>query len=96
MFTNPETGAYSVRAPVSYVKSMGDFFMSKQRRIDELMQLASEEGFALPYPPEVIIGLEDLGLYVDLTTGLTGSSDERFSLTAIGEATVAAMGGSDE
>lgn len=55
-------------------------------RIQELLTLAAEEGIALPYSPEVIIGLEDKGKYVDLITGLIGDADERISLTVLGEA----------
>lgn len=55
-------------------------------RIQELLNLAAEEGITHPYPPAVIIGLEDKGRYVDLTTGLIGDANERVSLTVIGEA----------
>lgn len=59
-----------------------------EKRITELRELAREEGITLPYPPEVIIGLEDRGKYVDLVTGLIGDENERFSLTVVGEASV--------
>lgn len=65
-------------------------FGSRQKRIDELNELAAEEGITLPWPADVIVGMEESGQYVDLTTGLTGSDQERVSLTVIGEAWVAA------
>ena len=55
-------------------------------RITELLDLAAKEGITLPYAPDVIIGLEDRGHYVDLTTGMVGDSNETVSLTPIGEA----------
>lgn len=58
------------------------------KRITELKELAAAEGITLPYPPEVIIGLEDRGKYVDLVTGLIGDANERVSLTVVGEAAV--------
>lgn len=58
------------------------------RRIEELEQLARDEGITLPYPSEVIVGLEEKGRYVDLQTGLIGDSSERVDLTALGEAVV--------
>lgn len=57
-------------------------------RVQELLDLARDEGINLPYAPEVIIGLEDKGKYVDLATGLIGDANERISLTVIGEASV--------
>lgn len=65
-------------------------FGSRQKRIDELNELAAEEGITLPWPADVIVGMEERGQYVDLTTGLTGSDQERVGLTVIGEAWVAA------
>ena len=56
------------------------------KRIQELQDLAAGEGMILPYPPQVIIGLEDKGKYVDLATGMIGDSNERISLTVVGEA----------
>ena len=38
-------------------------------RIAELIELAQAEGLTLPYPPEIIIRMEDAGNVVDLTTG---------------------------
>lgn len=69
--------------------------MNPDPRIAELLALAAEEGISLPYPPEVIIGLEDKGAYVDLTTGLIGDAGERVSLTLLGEAN-AVVNGVDE
>lgn len=60
------------------------------KRIDELLELAAEEGIELPYPPEVICALEDTGAVVNLETGeiLPGEADRPYSweLTVIGEA----------
>ncbi len=56
------------------------------QRIAELEQLAAEEGIALPWPAAVIAAMEERGQYVDLTSGLTGSDQERVSLTVVGEA----------
>ena len=64
--------------------------MEQDKRIQELLDLAEAEGITLPYSPAVIIGLENKGLYVDLTTGLVGSDQETFSVTVIGEAEVIA------
>lgn len=57
-------------------------------RVHELEQLARDEGITLPWPAEVIVQMEDKGHYVDLTTGLIGSDQERVSLTVVGEASV--------
>lgn len=67
-------------------------FGSRQQRIDELKQLAAEEGITLPWPAEVIAGIEERGGYVDLTSGQVGSDQERVSLTVIGEAWAVVMG----
>ncbi len=64
--------------------------MSIAKRIQELVTLAKNEGIKLPYSPEVIVGLEDKGFYVDLNTGLCGSDQETFSVTVIGEAEIIA------
>ena len=63
--------------------------MSMDERIEEILRLAKEEGIKLPYSPKVIVGLEDRGKYVDITTGLIGDSNERIELTVLGEATKA-------
>ncbi|MEZ4684158.1 MAG: hypothetical protein R2932_59105 [Caldilineaceae bacterium] len=63
--------------------------MTIDPRIQELVDLAAEEGITLPYSPAVIVGLEDKGKYVDLSTGLIHDVDERISLTVLGEANVA-------
>jgi hypothetical protein len=62
--------------------------MKSDPRIQELQDLAAAEGISLPYPAEVIVGLEDKGHYVDLATGMVGDSGERIELTVIGEASV--------
>lgn len=66
--------------------------MSNQqaKRIAELEQLAAEEGIALPWPAAVIAQIEAGGGYVDLNTGIVGRSDERVSLTVVGEAVAVA------
>lgn len=69
---------------------------TRQQRIDELTALAVEEGIALPWPAPVIASMEELGQYVDLTTGQTGSDQERVSLTAYGEAWNVANGASND
>jgi hypothetical protein len=59
-------------------------------RILELLELAAEQGFALPMSPEEIIQLEDDGHVVDLVNGeiiIDGASDW-FELTVAGEALV--------
>ena len=67
---------------------------NKQKRIAELEQLAAEENIALPWPPDVIVGIEERGGYVDLTSGHVGSADVRASLTVVGEAWLVATGAS--
>ena len=62
----------------------------RNKRLIELTELAESEGIALPYSPDVILNIEDSGRYVDLTTGMIGSDQERFSLTVIGEAEIIA------
>lgn len=46
-------------------------------RIEELQALAAAEGIELPYPPKIIVALEDAGNVVDLITGdiLIGEAD---------------------
>lgn len=58
----------------------------REQRIAEIEQLAAEEGIALPWPAAVIAAMEERGQYVDLTSGLTGSDQERVSLTVVGQA----------
>lgn len=65
--------------------------MSRQQRINELEQLAADENITLPFPAEVIARLEEQGQYVNLTTGMVGSSSETISLTPIGEAELIAF-----
>lgn len=60
--------------------------MSHKQRVQELEQLAAEEGITLPWPAHVIASMEERGQYVDLDTGLVGSDQERISLTPLGEA----------
>lgn len=60
----------------------------RAKRIEELEQLAADEGLTLPWPAEVIAGIEERGGYVDLASGLVGSGEERVALTAKGEARV--------
>lgn len=57
----------------------------RAKRIEELEQLAAEEGLTLPWPAEVIAGIEARGGYVDLMSGLVGSGSERVQLTEKGE-----------
>lgn len=58
------------------------------RRVTELLELAASEGLTLPYPPSMIVALEETGAIVDLRTGaiLPGEADKphRFHLTVIG------------
>ena len=60
------------------------------KRIQELLELAAQEGITLPYLPEIIIALEDTGAVVDLVTGaiLIGEADTpyQWELTPYGEA----------
>ena len=57
-------------------------------RITELLALAEAEGLSLPYPPDVIVRLEDSGAVVDLVTGavIVAGADVRYGLTLLGEA----------
>jgi hypothetical protein len=59
-------------------------------RITELLDLAAAEGLPLPYPPEMILALEDAGAIVNLHTGAIypGMADQPIyvRLTVIGEA----------
>ncbi len=59
-------------------------------RITELLELAESEGLRLPYPPAMIVALEDTGAIVDLHTGaiFPGEADKphRYRLTVVGEA----------
>lgn len=59
-------------------------------RIGELLALAEAEGLTLPYPPAMILRLEDAGHVVDLATGeiLLGEGDRAYAWrwTAVGEA----------
>jgi len=54
-----------------------------EERVRELTKWAEKEGKKLPYPPEVIARIEELGATVDLETGrITLSEDDRkFSAT---------------
>lgn len=56
------------------------------KRIRELLDLVEAEGITLPYPPAVIVGLEERGKYVDLITGMIGDDSDRISVTVVGEA----------
>jgi len=60
------------------------------RRMTELLELAELEGLRLPYPPAMIVALEDTGAIVNLCTGaiLPGEADRphRYRLTVVGEA----------
>jgi hypothetical protein len=58
----------------------------REQRIAEIEQLAAEEGITLPWPADVIAAMEERGQYVDLVSGLTGSDQERVSLTVVGQA----------
>jgi hypothetical protein len=53
-------------------------------RIAELVELAEAEGLTLPYPPEMIIRMEDAGTVVDLHTGAVeiGGASVRYDPTA--------------
>ena len=62
---------------------------TRAKRIAELIELAEDEGITLPWPPAVIVGMEEQGKYVDLTSGLTGSDQERVALTEKGRAKAA-------
>lgn len=68
-----------------------------QQKIRELEQLAAAEGLTLPYPPEMIVRLEETGAVVDLRTGeiTPGAASHRYGLTVLGEAVavVAKAGG---
>mgnify|MGYP000935189554 CR=1 FL=1 len=57
-------------------------------RIAELLDLTEAEGITLPYPPDVIVRLEDSGAVVDLVTGavIVAGADVRYNLTLLGEA----------
>lgn len=57
-------------------------------RITELLAMAEAEGLRLPYPPDVIVRLEDKGAVVDLVTGavIVAGADVRYGLTLLGEA----------
>jgi hypothetical protein len=51
-------------------------------RIQELLDLATQEGFVLALPPEQIIEIENLSFIVDLRTGaIVGTNEDWFSLT---------------
>lgn len=67
-------------------------------RIQELLDLAAEEGIKLPYPPEAIIALEDDGAMVDLQTGvilLGGVDSRRLAPSLLGVAMIAAITAED-
>lgn len=68
--------------------------MNDRRRIAELEALAAEEGLCLPYPPDVIVRLEDGGAVVDLLTGavIVAGADVRYGLTLVGEANAVVWG----
>lgn len=57
-------------------------------RRQELLDLVTREGIALPMSIEEILALEDDGHVVDLETGhiITGGAELRVSLTVAGEA----------
>lgn len=56
-------------------------------RITELIELAQAEHIALPYPPSVIVAIEDIGALVDLRTGvIEHGPGTRVEPTVIGEA----------
>ncbi len=55
-------------------------------RIQELIDLAAQDGFTLALSPRQIIELEDAGYIVDLRTGaIVGTNGDWFSLTAKAE-----------
>lgn len=58
------------------------------KRIQDLIQWALEEGVELPLPAETIARLEETGAVVDLVTGavIPGGADVRYSTTVLGEA----------
>jgi hypothetical protein len=64
--------------------------MNQDARIAELLTLAEAEGLTLPYPPNMIIALEDAGHVVDLHTGAIqlGEADKPYhwNWTTAGEA----------
>jgi hypothetical protein len=66
--------------------------LNRQQRIIELEALAAEEGIRLPWPADVIAGVEEKGHLVDLVTGalVLGGSAQRVSLTVVGEAVAVA------
>lgn len=65
---------------------------SREQRIADLVLFAAEEGINLPWPASVIAEMEERGDVVDLTTGMVvqGGSEQRVSLTVIGEAVAVA------
>jgi len=56
------------------------------KRIQELLDLADQEGFVLPIPAKMIIDLEDAGYVVDLRSGAcVGVDTDRYSLAPAAE-----------
>jgi hypothetical protein len=59
-------------------------------RVSELLAFAVTEGLTLPYPPAMIVRLEDAGHVVDLATGAVllgeGNRPYRWQWTPAGEA----------
>ena len=64
-----------------------------QQKIQALIELAEAEGITLPYPPETIVRMEELGNVIDLHTGavIINGAYQRYSLTVIGEAELIAF-----
>lgn len=59
-------------------------------RVGELLALAESEGITLPYPPALIVAMEDRGAVVDLRNGsiIVGEADREYvwTLTEAGQA----------
>jgi hypothetical protein len=64
-------------------------------RIQELLELAEVEGIPLPYSPETIVAMENIGAVVNLLTGaiLIGEADQPYgwTWTPLGEALAVVM-----
>ena len=54
-------------------------------------------GIELPYPPEFIARMEEIGCVVDLNTGeiIVGGADQRIALTVLGDAVATVLGCDD-
>ena len=88
-FHTPSGGA-TLRPPVSAWGGEPVNANVMDRRVTELLELAESEGLRLPYPPSMIVALEETGAIIDLHTGaiLPGEADKpyRYRLTVVGEA----------